>query len=53
LKQFSAPRSSESYVVISGRHTLSSQARTVLKQIGASRPEAPRRPIAGNRINIG
>ena len=53
LKQFSAPNSSESYVVISGRHTLSSQARTVLKQIGASRPEAPRRPIAGNRINIG
>ena len=53
LKQFSAPHSSESYVVISGRHTLSSQARTVLKQIGASRPEAPRHPIAGNRINIG
>ena len=53
LKQFSAPHSSESYIVISGRHTLSSQARTVLKQIGASRPEAPRRPIAGNRINIG
>ena len=52
LKQFSAPHSSESYIVISGRHTLSTQARTVLKQIGTSRPETPRR-ITPNRISIG
>jgi len=52
LKQFSAPHSSESYIVISGRHTFSTQARTVLKQLSASRPETPRRAVT-NRISIG
>ena len=52
LKQFSAPHSSESYIVISGRHTFSTQARAVLKKLSSPRPET-QRLVTPNRIRIG
>lgn len=42
LKQFSAPHPSESCVVISGRHTYNTQARTLLKKLSeGARPATP------------
>lgn len=57
LKQFSPPHDSESYLVISGRHTFSTQVRTVLKRLSASRPttaqrSAPSRETIRNRIVV-
>lgn len=44
LSQFSAPHTSEPYVVISGRHTYSTQARAVLTRLSAtSRPSTAQR----------
>ena len=55
LKQFSPPHDSESYAVISGRHTFSTQARAVLKHlsISAPRPEVHRELRVNSRIDIG
>lgn len=54
LKHFSPPHSSEPCVVISGRHTFNTQARTVLKRLSENRviSSTPDRNIP-NRINIG
>lgn len=57
MRQFSAPHGSESYVVISGRHTYSAQAKTVLRKLTESRvaavnsPTAPRAAVS-NRIRV-
>lgn len=60
-KRFSAPHDSEQYVVISGRHTYSTQAKTLLKRLTQTRARAsdisaeavvPARPSTG-RIHIG
>ncbi len=63
MRQFSAPHISEPYVVISGRHTYSTQAKTVLRKLSAPRAAstsatpvatAPRdtSPIVSGRIQI-
>ena len=39
-KRFSEPHKSENYVVISGRHTYSTQAKTILKKLTESRAQA-------------
>ena len=57
MRQFSAPHESESYVVISGRHTYSAQAKTVLRKltesraVAASAPTTPRTAVS-NRIRV-
>lgn len=60
-KRFSAPHDSEQYVVISGRHTYSTQAKTLLKRLTRARASAsdtspnavvPQRQSVG-RIHIG
>ena len=49
LKQFSAPQDNEQPLVISGRHTFASQAKTVLKKLSATN----RPPIfQGDRTTI-
>lgn len=45
LRQFSAPHSSEPYIVISGRHTYNTQARTVLTRLSIGARPAPRPSI--------
>jgi gluconate kinase len=59
VKRFTPPAATEKTVVISGRHTYASQARTVLKKLTAPRVEAisahqtaPLRPQAAGRRNI-
>jgi len=46
-KRFSAPHRSENYVVISGRHTYATQAKTLLKKLTESRAQASSAPKAG------
>lgn len=64
MKQFSPPHATEPCVVISGKHTLSTQARTVLKRLADSKPVAstdsliPSRPsqpqvMGGRRLHVG
>lgn len=55
LRQFSPPHISEPYLVISGRHTFSTQARTVLKRLSAGRTDTVNRreQRPERRINIG
>lgn len=63
LKSFSPPHPSETYVVISGKHTYSTQGRTVLKKLAETKPATrtediiPQRSLerqaVSNRINIG
>ena len=53
LKQFSPPHDSESYAVISGRHTFGTQARAVLKRLSTPRPEIRRDLHVANRITVG
>ena len=57
MRQFSAPHESESYVVISGRHTYSAQAKTVLRKLTESRAVAASAPTTSrtavsNRIRV-
>lgn len=56
MRHFSAPHESEHYVVISGRHTYPTQAKTVLRKLTESRsatpaPSTPRSAVS-NRIRI-
>lgn len=56
VKRFSAPHETESSVVISGRHTYSTQARTILKRLTKARSEAannPVEPVVPQRQSIG
>ncbi len=45
LKKFHPPEKNESYLVISGKHTYQTQARTVLKKIVTERPLASQAPL--------
>ncbi|PID33324.1 hypothetical protein CR969_01335 [Candidatus Saccharibacteria bacterium] len=51
LKRFSQPHETENYVVISGRHTYSTQARTVLRRLTEGR--ASSNPVVPNRRTVG
>lgn len=48
-KEFETPRPRENVVVISGKHTFASQARTVLKKLSGDSPKAPRSPLQFDR----
>lgn len=62
-KRFSAPHESENYIVLSGRHTYSTQARVLLKRLTEPRAKASsvapgsvvpeRKTVTSNRIHIG
>lgn len=59
MRQFSAPHDSEPCVVISGRHTYSTQAKTVLRKLTETRttassitPTATPRVAVSNRIRV-
>ena len=58
MRQFSSPHDSEPYIVVSGRHTYATQAKTVLRKLTESRAAAvtPSQTIArgaiSNRIHI-
>lgn len=45
LKKFHPPETNEPYLVISGKHTYQTQARTVLKKIVTERPLASQAPL--------
>ncbi len=50
-RRFSPPHETENYVVISGRHTYSTQARTVLRRLTEGR--ASSNPVVPNRRTVG
>ncbi len=56
MRQFSAPHESEPFVVISGRHTYSTQAKTVLRKLTQPRavatPSTTPRSAVANRIRV-
>jgi len=56
LKQFDPPTASEKTVVISGKHTFTTQVKMVLKHLAVARPtgevKPQPRPVTGRSINI-
>ena len=55
LHTFSAPHPSENCLVLSGKHTYATQARTLLRKLTETRPVATqptKRPSTGSRISI-
>jgi predicted kinase len=49
-KRFTAPNSSEKYIVVSGKHTYASQAKVVLKKLSGPRAEISAHTIAPVRM---